>query len=283
MGTWRARRRVQTGAIISLVSKLKFCVEGDALVVSSGVAKTVALSLAADAVRVSTSGLDPVTLPWALYGENTGGMGSVPRDGWLITSFALGRYAEFGVAVHVTGELVVSTHDLYRTTMSRWRRFHAWGRGRLGTGQGLPIVPAWTAVGICEAERATLGALLTVLSQEPGLRQRLSEPLRLQQLAQDLSVRVLGPVVEKGGIGRDSADVLHAMHKAGFVHRYGRPLAIGSVSSLDRATEMTRAHLEANPYRKGRATDGRLLERLLRRNYLDVEPWPFAALVEPNS
>ncbi|MDQ1534509.1 MAG: hypothetical protein QOF28_2270, partial [Actinomycetota bacterium] len=34
------------------------------------------------------------------------------------------------------------------------------------------------------------------------------------------------------------------------------------------------------PYRKGRHTDDATIMRIIRAAYLDVEPWPFAALVD---
>ena len=172
----------------------------------------------------------------------------------------------------------VQSHVLFAATMIRLRRYHhGWSSGNL-TGYVLPIVPDALHAS-CSKERATLQALVRLIASRPEVRERLADPQRMARLAVDLTTRPLGVVHERTGMSRDGLDAVTAMHQAGFVHRFGRPLPEDNVPALERVLSGTKKLLASNPHRSVRRTDDRVVERYVRRNYTDVEPWPFAALV----
>jgi hypothetical protein len=101
----------------------------------------------------------------------------------------------------------------------------------------------------------------------------------MSRLAADLTSRPLGVVYERTGVSRDGVDIVWAMHEAGFIHRFGRPLPDEPRLPLEQVMTRTREVLGTNPHRVGRHTEDRVIETYVRRNYVDVEPWPFAAVI----
>ena len=65
----------------------------------------------------------------------------------------------------------------------------------------------------------------------------------------------------------------------GLAWPYGRPLSPTERPSLDSAVERVEQRLQANPYRAGRRLDHDLVVHIVRKEVVDVEPWPFSALV----
>jgi len=251
-----------------------------ALVIASDVPRTVALRVRADVVEASFAGLS-VALPWERYGNVHHVMDRVVGDGWAVTAYAYGGASAFGLAVVVSGEFASAAHDLHELTMTRWRRLVTWGSNVESTltGRELPVLTAHGPRQF-DAERGTVTALMMVLVGNPQMRARLSDPSTVGRLVSDLANGLVPLVYESGGIGRDSVDFIWALHQAGYVHRYGRPLTVTDLPPLSEVMRTTQELLERNPYRSGRQTDTALLEKLVRRHYYDVAPWPFRALVD---
>ena len=129
-------------------------------------------------------------------------------------------------------------------------------------------------------ELPTLRALAAVLAARPEYRARLAEPERVSRLARELTQGVLPPPAVREGARRDTIDILLAIRQAGLVRPVRRPLPSDPVPAPDGVLAAVREHLDANPYRKGRHVDDDTVMRVVRSVYLDVEPWPFAALVD---
>ncbi len=250
--------------------------------------RTASLALRADAAEVFYPTCESVALPWDRRGKVHDPYGAEwpdekGIDGWLITSWSVGN-GFGGLAVELTGHLRSASHEILDMTVTRWRRVrHAFSEGPPASSL-VPVVmprmgPRRGAVG----DLGNLGMLTALLAADPLYRARLEDPDRVARLAADLTAaRFVWYVTDAGGARRDAIDVAVALQTAGFVHRHGgRPLSRGRVVAPDVVLAGVHKALAANPYRKGRAmVDDATIMRVARRNYLDVEPWPFAALVE---
>jgi hypothetical protein len=128
-------------------------------------------------------------------------------------------------------------------------------------------------------ERSVLAALCTVLHDKRELRVRLDDSGRVHRLAQDLESTRLKGHEPGSGIGPEAVDIHTALTRLGFTHPYTRPLTTQGLPTLAEVTDKVIAALASNPYRVGRAADREQVERIVSRDYLDVEPWPLAALV----
>jgi hypothetical protein len=143
------------------------------------------------------------------------------------------------------------------------------------------MVPNFFSLTVYSEEIATLNALFKVCRKRDDLRARLGDTERMYWLGRELSRGMLRPPAPPaGGLRRDTTDVLTAMRALGFKHEYERPLAGAPLPFLEDVVAKTQARLEASPYRRGRSPidDDRVAE-IVRRAYLDVDPWPFRALV----
>jgi hypothetical protein len=127
-------------------------------------------------------------------------------------------------------------------------------------------------------ERATLAALASVLAARPELRRALSDPTRAARLATDLANGMLPdpPTARRGS--PDRARIEHALHTVGGFHRYGRPLPGAAMPSLGEIVALVQSRLRAGPDGE-HGVDDRQIVKLARKQYLDVQPWPFAALL----
>ena len=102
----------------------------------------------------------------------------------------------------------------------------------------------------------------------------------MTRLAADMAEGMLDAASYPDGLGRDTTDIHVAIRQAGLAYPYGRPLTKIGLPQLGPAADKVEANLRANPYREGRPIDRNEVERLIRDDYLDVKPWPFAALVD---
>ena len=229
---------------------------------------------------VSAPACGPVLLSWEAYGRITDAMDGPARpDGWAVVPWTAGRAGPIGVAVRVSGALEDATDCVFTATTSRWRRFSAGASSTLA-GRKLPILTHRSLVDAGLRELSLLVALSAVLHDMPELRPRLGDVERVRRLASDLRARPLTLRASKSGAFRDSVDIHAALVSLGYVHRYTRPLAASTLPSVTEVTKHVVDALQSNPYRAGREVDLAQVVQIVRRDYTDVEPWPFAALVE---
>ena len=224
---------------------------------------------------------EAVELPWQSYGVPKWVMDGPPLDRWCVTHFTLGRGLLFGIGIAVSGQIDERAASLWKTTMNPWRRLNHLFESGTTTGHCVPIVAATSALHLCSAERATLGALCIVLHARPELRARLDERARAERLAHDLSTRPLPGVVIDESIRGRTLDIEIALHQLGYVHRFGRPLPGQSVDSIDTMVAKVRGRLARLPeVAPGRSASADDVERVIRTHYLDQTPWPFDALFD---
>jgi hypothetical protein len=252
---------------------------GRLVIAPVGVRNCVSLRLHTETLDAMSGARAPVELPWGAYGKVRSTMDGPALDGWGITFFAPGRGDAYGVAVCVSGSYDAASSEMISATMTWWRRLNHWNPLGAVTGHLLPMLPTTNAFRSCRRERHTLIALTAVLARRSDLRASLSDPGRMARLACDLSNELLSFPVERTGVSRDAVDIIIAMHGAGYVHTFGRPFAGDALPALPDIVARVRARLDANPFRKGRVIDDETIARIARRTYLDVKPWPFAALL----
>ena len=246
----------------------------------SGRRPLTAMRFLPDGLGVSAPSCAEVALPWDLFGHLHSIMdGDAPQDGWSLVPWADGRGGAFGVAVRVSGTLEAAATSILKATSTFWRKFQGAGSSIL-TGRSLPVLTAATLATTYSPELATLSVLCLLLCNEPPLRPRLDDASRMERLAADIERGMLSPPSYPDGLGRDTTDIHVAIRQAGLAHPYGRPLTKTGLPQLDAAADKVEANLRANPYREGRPIDRGQVERIIRDDYLDVEPWPFAALVD---
>ena len=144
----------------------------------------------------------------------------------------------------------------------------------------LPVLPRQTVFVPHWGELATLRVLADVIHSHGHLRSRLDENERVSRLASDLRSEWLDDPIPRFGSGRDSTDIRTALRQGGYVHHYGRPLTPTGMPTVAEVVDRVEELLAANPFRTGRPTDRSQVEAIVRRDYVDVKPWPFAALVD---
>ncbi len=259
---------------------LRFAVDADGrLTIQSRGRRVVWLRLLPDGLQVGAAGVPTVVLPWSSLGGVRWVMDGPPRDGWMITNWSAGRSGVFGVAVLVSGHFEVICQPLIDATMTLWRRPDQWFQRGILTGHRLPVLPRGSVFTAANRERSTLTALTQVIAACDEIRGRLAEPERMRALATDLSVGLLSWPSAREGIRRDTTDIITALRQAGFVHRFGRPLTRDELPPLGEVVNATQARLTHNRYREGRSVSDDTVATVARSVFLDVEPWPFSALM----
>jgi hypothetical protein len=196
--------------------------------------------------------------------------------GWRLGEFALGRGGPIGVALHVEGEAVGVTDAVRRRTRTLRNRLARF----LADGIVLPLNAAFVATRASRAELDTLDALCRLLAGDVTVRSRLAEPERVQRLAVDLAEPVAA-VAERTGARRASVEIATAMHALKFRFPLGgRPLPNQQpLSDLPALVDRVIGYIERNPYAAGVEVKREDVERQLQRDYTQVDPWPFAALL----
>jgi hypothetical protein len=245
--------------------------------------RSLSLVFGADHAEAQYQGCGPVVLQWSDFGAvpYRYGVDQAARDRWAISFWSVSRVGPIGIALSVSGHVESACHDLSDATMTRWRRYEQWWlHTSVHDPHSLPVVPASTIFGSPRRDITTLNALAQVLANYPQYRERLAKPERAARLAADLAHGVLDMAVAKGGMRRDTTDIIVALRKAGFFHSLGRPLSREDLPAPEKVLASVRAHLDANPFRRGRHSDDETIMRVINAVYLDAEPWPFAALID---
>jgi hypothetical protein len=238
--------------------------------------RSVSLRLLPAGGEVRFADLEAVLLPWNACGQVRSVMEGPERDGWAITHWRENSREVSGVGVQVSGVCSTMVAAISRATTSRLHR--RFGSREL-TGHSLPLLRTKSVFTPRKPERETLQALTTVLTARPKARALLADSARMQRLAADLSTGLRTRAVDSAAILRDATDIEVALRQCGYLHEFGRPIEGESLPSLDKVVGAVRERLTANPHRVGRTVDETKIAEFARHHYLDLEPWPFAALV----
>jgi hypothetical protein len=140
-------------------------------------------------------------------------------------------------------------------------------------GQFLPLI---------DAERDTLRALCQALATRPAMRSRLADPDRARLLVAAMAQGPIRARREPMGVRRSTMEVLGALRSLGYRHEIGgRPLSGEPLADADVIVDRVLDHVGRNPYAPHVSLDRDRAVRMVRQHYLDIQPWPFAALATP--
>lgn len=220
-------------------------------------------------------------LPWEDFGwvRNQPDMfGDSPQSGdrWGLVPFVADR-GESGVAVQGVGTYVAlldPLHQQFSTRRNRWVRRFYWGtlRSAVPLSARARLLGSWI-----NPDRATVSALAAVLHDRPELRSRLSDPAVIERLAHDLR-RPLAARTWHEGTRRKTFEIYNALRLLRYGHRYGRPFPGDPLPDDDTVVDAISAHIEHSRYTQNVHPSRDDIVRIVRREYLDVEPWPLGAL-----
>ena len=199
------------------------------------------------------------------------------EDCWTVTYAAVGRGGTAGISIRCGAALQQKADQLFKECRTLVRRLE-WAVDPRG--KRLPVMPKHSIVVPHLRELATMRAFADVLYTQKDLRPRLDNADRVNHLASDLQAGWLGHPPPRAGSGRDSTDIHTALRQGGFVHRFGRPLTTLGMPTVEQVVSRVEELMRANPYRADRTNDRAQIERIVRRDYAEVKPWPFVALVD---
>lgn len=190
-----------------------------------------------------------------------------------------GRGQGYGIALALQGDCEDRSSELLsRLTGSMLRlRPHRAIRSR---------VPLWSTRLFrldrsIPAERATVSALCHLCVDDESVRTRLDDRDRVVRLVADMQNDALTRYFGERGMSSSSTQIERTMRSLGYVHRIdNRPLPGDQRPSLEEATERVRQAIADDPLAYKNGVDASHVRRLLKADYLDVAPWPFAALLD---
>lgn len=235
----------------------------------------VGLRLSADHVTVGDPSTGLVQLSWDDLASPEIGR-HARTTAWSITSWSSGRSGEIGIGLAVEGHYVAATESIRRARRSWRNRINRF----LQEGVVVPLCAVGHISLAIDRDRQTVQMLSALLVLRPDLRPGLSDDDRVGLLLSDLRATPLGVRSERTGLRRASTEVLAAMRVLGYQHRFhGRPLPDDQMPPLDEVVTKVIERVRSNPYAKGVEIERSNVEQLVRRNYLDVEPWPVGALL----
>ena len=216
-------------------------------------------------------------LDWAAHGGIDLRWSDAPPGTWRVTYLATGRSANVGVGIDADSGVAQGMRAVRAAVDTRRNRtILAFHTGQL---KSIPLRSVAFAVGFGVEERHTLAALVAALAARPELRVGLADPAHVARLARDVGVWPLTYKAERNGLGRGTAEALRSMRALGYRHALGgRPLAGDPLPSVDEVVDAVLADVGRNPSARGIRLDRGRMTKLVRRHYLDVDPWPFAAL-----
>jgi len=237
--------------------------DGGGLVIPGAPAgKAADAQVAADGLHLAAGGAT-ASLAWDLCDRPIG-----DADWWGVSGWLGSPGDEQGVALIVVGACDQAVDAVRRAAYTPGNRFLAVFTRRSS------LVPLDTGTfSVAAAERATFSALCTLLAHRPECRARLSDPAVAGRLAADMRARPQ-PVKTWGmELRHSTADVHAAMRELGFEHPVeNRPIEGEAVPTADEVVPKVLEHLHGK-------VDQKRADELVRHNFVDVEPWPFAALM----
>lgn len=141
-----------------------------------------------------------------------------------------------------------------------------------------PLCTARTVDTRVDADRDALTALCRGLTDRPEWRPQLRDPARVTQLLRDLANQDHASVPPWDGFRRRAMETSVAMRLLGFEHPTGgRPMPDSARADAEDVVGAVVRRLAANRY--ALAVDETYTRAMVHRHYLDISPWPFAAML----
>lgn len=258
---------------------------GGLLIPGAPEGRAAALLLAPDSAQI-TWDEHSVALPWEQHFKLSSGIQNSPDrpGGWLVTGHKreVRSATEKGTAVAVDGELRLHCSVIV-DAMAKAHPLASLGVRVLRDRRDFDLVPLNVPKWNDERDRASrvsVCVLVAVLADRPQLRPRLGDQRLIARLAADLAEHAmdLPRLSTPYGVRRQTAEIGTAMRMLGLEHPFDRPLPGDQLPSLDDAVSRVMAFIASNPHAEGVKIDQQRVAQLIRRRYLQIQPWPFQSL-----
>jgi hypothetical protein len=199
------------------------------------------------------------------------------RGDWVVTHHTAYRNPS-GVAVVLPDPVEAGAAAVWartRTVRNRVRSVNA------PSGWVIPlstrVSDGWAGL----AERDTLTALVTLLATAEKARARLTDPDTVAALIADMATGAFAAREECVGGRRTTFEILGALRRLGYRHRNGGRPVPGWTADVETVVADVRRSLAANRYVRGLHFPEERIRAKVLREYINVKPWPFAALTTP--
>jgi len=215
---------------------------------------------------------EQVALDWQGHSRHTDVNGA---NRWSVCGWGVGNTRPLGVGLNGPA----STAPIQRATGTLRNKLLAWNPYNRFVQDGVVVPlfapshsPRWIG-----AQQDTMHSLCTLLAERPSLRPLLADPKSMSRLASDLAQHSLANAGRVGMLTTTVA-VVTALRALGYEHNYfGRPLPADQLEACEDIVTKVLRHLAANRYGAVTASPKHVAE-IVNRYYLDIQPWPFAAL-----
>ncbi|MGY4645302.1 hypothetical protein [Cellulomonas sp. URHB0016] len=240
--------------------------DGGLLVPGTPTGRGCDLLLAPAGARV-TMGDVRIELPYEEYGD--------PDHGWLITRWSSTRGGDqIGAAIGGTG-----THlgDIAALRAGRSTAVTAFNAVSTTRDRAPLFASSFVRPGV-EADTDAMGVLCRTLALRPTWRPQLADPHRVAAFLHDLATREHEALDSRTGVRRRTVETCVAMVQLGLAHPLqGRPLPDQALPPEDEVVDRVTRKVANNRY--ALRADEATIRAIVKRNYLDIEPWPFWALM----
>ena len=229
------------------------------------------LVLQLDGIRVQ-HGDASLFLPWSecLALGTTPLIGGLQESKWALSFAAHTRYGPRGIAVRVGPG---ARAEALRRSLTSWKnRIYFWG-----SPEAFPLRLGWFETSVNgDRELSTITALAELLRTDSRYGKALAEPHFASRVADSLHRPLRARQSLRGSLRRSTVDIRNAMRSEQLVHRvHGRPYRPFDPPPLAQLIDRVLRSLDENPHVAEGSISRSQVEDEIRRNYADVEPWPF--------
>jgi hypothetical protein len=239
--------------------------------------------LSADGVHVERVGID-VVLPWAQTATSWH-LGSYVRGSKAVAQAGVPSTPSGGIinaGLYARGDYADRMVPIFMSLRASRRRLPFTDPFKRGIGLSY-VVPLYARRNgtLLSKDAWSIWNLCLLLAQRPELQTRLRDPARTENLLRDLREHQLPVVRGHLGVRTESIQIRNAMRGANIVHQLGgRPVPGDALVDRNESIAKIGTRLSTGPYAKGVRVNPKHVEEVLDAEYFNVEPWPFAALVE---
>jgi hypothetical protein len=240
------------------------------------------LRLSVDGVHVEKAGND-VSLPWTETGRSWH-LGSYVRGRKTVDRAGMPSTPSGGVinaGLYARGDYANRMAPIFVALRAGRRRLPFTDPFKRGIGASY-VVPLYARRNdtLISKDAWSIWNLCLLLTQRPELQLRLGEPLRVQKLLDDLKQHQLPVVRVHLGVRTESVEIRAAMRRANILHPLGgRPVPGDVLVDRDEAVAKIVDRMRTISHSKGAAVSSKHVEEILDAEYLNVERWPFSAIL----
>jgi hypothetical protein len=277
------RFREEQGGFTNLWLDHAYCSDAGLVIPGSPQRYAADFRLSVDGVHVKRVGID-VVLPWAQSGRSWH-LGSYVRGSKTVTRAGLPSTPSGGMinaGLYARGEYADRMVPIFMSLRASRRRLPFTDPFKRGIEMSY-VVPLYARrnATLLSRDAWSIWNLCLLLTQRPELQPRLGDPRRTENLLRDLRGHQLPVARGHLGVRTESIQIRTAMKGANLVHTLGgRPVPGDALVERNEALAKIVNRIVTSPYGKGAKVNQKHVEEILDAEYFNIEPWPFAALIE---